>query len=281
MRHAIGWTVAAGLILATADVCATDGDLRALLREHIRDPQYSLDGKPEYIVTDPAFIEPVLDQALKYIKPATPLPPIELTRAKRSAVTYYRLGLHTSAGLKALEARIAARFATPRIKRSTTGGKSPREFIEIDYGWMTGSLDYHRRYGIEHDRKGANLEGWAPSTRVLAGLMADAARTYPTAEHIVLIIIFPRSRVGREMHINYIRRKFPDPGNGWVIVNSKTTNSSLPRYQVWIENDDFSPYRDGRYSFYANCASQLSAMRSPSVPAGTTLQRRQCLNYAE
>lgn len=116
---------------------------------------------------------------------------------------------------------------------------------------------------------------------MLAGLRADAARTYPTAEHIVLIIIFPRSRVGREMHVNYIRRKFPDADNGWVIVNSKTTISGLPWYQVWIKNDDFSPYRDGRYSFYANCTSQFNATRSPRMPTGTAMQRKQCLNHAQ
>lgn len=62
MFHPIGWTVLVGLMLAT-NVMATDGDLRVLLREHFRDPEYRLDRKPEYVVTDPAFIKPVLDQA--------------------------------------------------------------------------------------------------------------------------------------------------------------------------------------------------------------------------
>lgn len=176
--------------------------------------------------------------------------------------------------------RIAARFATPKVTRSSTDGRSPKATVEIDYGWMTGPLDYHIRYGIEHDRKGDHLEGWAPSTRVLAGLLADAAHVYRTAERIVLIIIFPRSRVGREMHVNYIRRELPDTRSGWVIVNSKETIPSIPWYQVWIQNEDFSPYREGRYTFYANCAPSFSAGRALQVPVTTPMQRKQCLNYA-
>ncbi len=270
-------------MLASCSALAADADIRALLREHLRNPEYSLDRKPEYVVTDPAFIEPVLDQALKYLRLdfTKPLSPAEFTRAKQNAVTYYRLGLQKPDGLKALEARIAARFAKPVVTSRITPGNPPKEAVELDFGWMTGPLTYNTRYRIEHDRKSGDLEGWGPSTPVLADLLQNAARAYPKAERISLLIVFPRSRVGREMRITYVRSGFPKTRNGWVTLTSKTAPTTRPMYQVWVKDEDFSPYRDGRYSFYADCAPTLSAARTPQAPTTTPLQRKQCLNPAE
>lgn len=279
----IGWIATACVVLASCSALAADADLRVLLREHLRNPEYSLDRKPEYVVTDPAFIEPVLDQALKYLRIdySRPLSPADLTRAKQNAVTYYKLGLAKPEGLKALEARIAARFAKPVATSRISPGNPPREAVELDYGWMIGPLTKNTRYGIEHDRNGEHVEGWGPSTRVLAGLLADAARVYPKAERIVLTIVFPRSRLGREIRITYVRSGFPQTRNGWVILDSKTAPTTRPLYQVRVNGEDFSPYRDGRHTFYADCAPSTGAARTPQTAAPTAVQRQQCLNYME
>ena len=84
--------IAVFAVLASFSAHATPIELRAQLREHLKKPEFSFDRKPEYVVTDPAFTEPVLDQALKYIDAREPLSAATLAKAKANAVTYYRLG---------------------------------------------------------------------------------------------------------------------------------------------------------------------------------------------
>lgn len=277
----LAWSAASAVPAAPRDGV---GDLRTVLREHLKNPEFSLDRKPEYVVTDPTFIEPVLGQALKYIDDAKPLSPALLAQAKASAVTYYRLGLAKPDGLKALEARIAERFAHPVVMRKPSHGNPAAEVIELDYGWMVGPLVSNTRYGIEIDAANAkyaeNFEGRAPSTRLLATLLANAARAYPKAERIGVTITFPRSRLGTQLLATYIRSGFPQSRNGWVLLQSVASPTTRPLHQVRVNNEDFSPYREGRYSFYADCAPRAGAARTPqSVAALTQLQQQQCLPF--
>jgi hypothetical protein len=264
----------------------TATELRAALREHIKKPEFSLDRKPEYVVTDPAFIEPVLDQALKYIDATKPLSPALLSQAKSSAVTYYRLGLAKPDGLRALEARIAERFARPAVTRKASPGNPAAEVIDLDFGWMIGPLVNNTRYGIEldpsHIKYAENFEGRAPSTRLLAGLLTNATRAYPNAERVSVTITFPRSRLGTQLRATYLRAGFPQSRNGWVTLQSMTAPTTRALFQVQVKNEDFSPYRDGRYSFYVDCAPLADAARTPQVVRMPTerreQQQRQCLS---
>ncbi len=260
-------------------------ELRAVLREHLKNPEFSLDRKPEYVVTDPAFIEPVLDQALKYIDMTKPLSPATLNQAKSSAATYYRLGLSKPDGLRALERRIAERFAHPIATRYPATGNPAAYAIDFDFGWMVGSLTANTRYGIEIDTTSVpgagNFEGRAPSTRLLADLLASAARAHPNAERVSLTITFPRSRLGSQMRATYIRAGFPESRNGWVLLQSVTAPTTRALFQVRVNNEDFSPYRDGRYSFYMDCAPQAGAARTPqTIHSPTELQKTLCLSAA-
>ena len=276
--------LAASFVLASHAAPARDSaaELRAALREHLKNPEFSLDRKPEYVVTDPAFIEPVLDQALKYIDATKPLSPASLSQAKSSAVTYYRLGLAKPDGLRALEARIAERFAQPVITRTQSLGNPAAGAIDLDFGWMIGPLTHNTRYGIEVDstnvKYAENFEGRAPSTRLLAGLLTNAARAYPNAERVSVTLTFPRSRLGTHLRATYVRAGFPQSRNGWVMLQSLTSPTTRPLFQVQVNNEDFSPYRDGRYSFYVDCAPLAGAARTPQTRAAPTAeQQKQCL----
>jgi hypothetical protein len=273
------------IVFACHAMAASDSavDLRAVLREHLRNPEFSLDRKAEYVVIDPAFIEPVLDQALKYVNTTKPLSAAALSQAKTSAVTYYRLGLAKPDGLLALEARIADRFAQPVVTRNRSPGNPSADAIDLDFGWMIGSLAANRRYGIEIDatnpKYAENFEGRAPSTRLLAALLANAARSYPTAERVSVTITFPRSRLGTQLRATFVRAGFPESRNGWVLLQSVTAPTTRPLFQVKVINEDFSPYRDGRFSFYVDCAPLASAARTPQFVAPLNEeQQRQCLN---
>ncbi len=257
-------------------------ELRAALREHLKNPEFSLDRKPEYVVTDPTFIEPVLDQALKHMDVAKPLSPAVLAQAKASAATYYRLGLANPDGLRALEARIAERFAHPVVTRQPSPGNASADAVELDYAWMIGPLFSNARYGIEIDAANAkyaeNFEGRAPSTRLLASLLANAARAHPNAERLSVTITFPRSRLGDRLRATYIRAGFPHSRNGWVMLQSVTSPTTRSIFQARVNNEDFSPYLDGLYSFYVDCAPTPSTARTPQTSATpTVLQTQQCL----
>ena len=257
-------------------------ELRAALREHLKNPEFSLDRKPEYVVTDPAFIEPVLDQALKYIDATKPLSPALLSQAKSSAVTYYRLGLAKPDGLRALEARIAERFAQPVVTRTQSPGNPTADAIDLDFGWMIGPLTHNTRYGIEiestNPKYAENFEGRAPSTRLLAGLLTNATRAYPNAERVSVTITFPRSRLGTQLRGTYIRAGFPQSRDGWVVLQSLTAPTTRALFQVQVKNEDFAPYRDGLYSFYVDCAPMPGAARTPQIAAPLTEQQQKlCL----
>ncbi len=259
-------------------------DLRTMLREHLKNPEFSLDRKPEYVVTDPAFIEPILDQALKYIDTSPPLSAETLGKAKASAVTYYRLGLAKPEGLKALQVRIAERFARPIVTRRASPENPEKHAIDLDFGWMKGPLTANTRYGIEIDATrteyAQDFEGRAPSTALLAGLLSEAVRAYPDADRVSVNMTFPRSRMGTQFRATYIRAGFPQSRNGWVLLQSISSPTTLPMFQVRINNEDFSPYRDGRYSFYVDCAPMAGAARIPQTSVALTeSQRKQCLSF--
>ena len=271
--------IAVFAVLASFCAHAAGIELRAQLREHLKNPEFSLDRKPEYVVTNPAFIEPVLDQALKYIDAHEPLSAATLAKAKANAVTYYRLGMNQPAGLKALQARIAARFAASVVTRKSIAaspGNPATAVVDVNLGWMIGTLVPNTRYGFAYAATGDDFEGRAPSTRLLARLLVDAARTYPKAERVSVTLTLPRSRMGTTMRATFIRAGFPQSRHGWVTLESLTAPTSRPLYQVRVHGEDFSPYQDGRYSFYVDCAATPSVSRVPQFTTRTVPQGQAC-----
>ena len=134
-----------------ASTASVNDDVRAQLREHLKNPAFALDGKAEYVITDKAYIDAALDNALKYVDLSQPLSPEKLADAKRSAEVYYRNRQSESQGLKALEALIAKRYAKPEATFKTFSGNKGAEWVELDFGWMIGPLTTSRRYRIAHD----------------------------------------------------------------------------------------------------------------------------------
>ena len=177
--------------------------------------------------------------------------------------------------MKASQAHVAARFAAPVVTRKPIAaslGNPAIEIIDLNLGWMIGTLVPNTRYGFDYVATGDDFEGRAPSTRLLARLLADAARTYPKAERVSVTFTLPRSRTGTTMRATFIRAGFPQSRHGWVTLESLTAPTSRPLYQVRVHGEDFSPYQDGRYSFYVDCAATPSVSRVPQFTTRTVPQ---------
>ena len=231
-------------------------DLRATLREHLRSPQFALERKPEYVITEPAVVEPALDYALRFADPARPPDPAALARLKASAVTGFSHELTRPAGLRALEARIRERFARPVVTRARNEGSSSGEALNLDLGWMPGELS-RRFWGVEMTGHGENFENGKPASAFMARLLAGALREYPDAERVTLKFRSPRFGRRGDYELTYRRGGFPESRHGWVELSSTNAVGLAGPYEVPAIGEDFSPYLDGRFSFYQNCSELL------------------------
>ena len=276
-----------------AGAASVSEEVRAQLREHLKNPKFALDGKAEYVITEPAYVEAALDRALKYVDLTQPLSPEKLDAPKRSAEVYYRNRQSEPAGLKALEALIAKRYAKPEATFKTFSGGKGGEWVELDHGWMIGPLTTRRRYRIAHDyyespanpdetnaSKRNYFESRGPATPQLARAIADAIRTHPRAARVSIVIKFPYFRFGGSaLRATYFRSGWPDSQNGWLVLASTTATGQIG--QVWAKNGDFSPYVAGRYSFYIDCNPAYRRGQPPHDPEQAAQMRQKCWNHAE
>ena len=285
--------MALGIASWPAGAASISEEVRAQLREHLKNPAFALDGKAEYVITDPPYIEAALDHALKYVDLTQALAPAKLADAKRSAEVYYRNRQTGPAGLRALEALIAKRYAKPVATFKTFSDSKGAEWVELDFGWMTGPLTTSRRHRIVHDhfettgaaaeinaQKRLHFEERGPATAQLARALADASTAYPSAARVSIVIKFPNFRLGGSaLRATYYRAGRPEFHTGWVTVTSTTAAS--PMGQVWVKNGDFSPYVKNRYSFYIDCNPAYLRGRPPRVSAQAAQLRQKCWNHAE
>ena len=94
-----------------------------------------------------------------------------------------------------------------------------------------------------------------------------------------VLIKFPNFRFdGTALRATYYRAGWPESQNGWVTVTS--TISTRQMGQVWVKNGDFSPYIEGRYSFYIDCNPAYRRGRPPRDPADAAQMQQKCLNHA-
>ena len=165
--------------------------------------------------------------------------------------------------------------------------------MELDFGWMIGPLTTSRRYRIVHDhfktpnataeknaQKRFYFEDRGPATAQLARAFADASRAYPQAARLSLLIKFPNFRFdGPALRATYYRAGRPDAQNGWVTVTSTLSTSRMGK--TWLKNSDFSPYIEGRYSFYIDCNPVYYKGRPPRDATAAARMREKCWNHAE
>lgn len=276
---AIAATGAAGATGATG--AADDlGDLRATLRAHLRDPRFALDGRPEYVVTDAAVVEPALDHALARMDATRPLDPTRLERAKALALTAFREQQAATVGLRALEARIRERFAHPVITRVRAPGSAAGEAVTLDLGWMPGELA-PRFAGVEMRGQGENFADGRPSTVFMARTLAAALREHRQAQQLTLRFLAPRFGKRSEYVLTYRRGGFPDSRRGWVQLSTRNAVGLVGPYEVPAHGEDFGPYLAERFSFYQNCAELLYSPRSSLHGEALRQLRGKCVDPVE
>ena len=270
------------LTLATAGAVAADpfGDWRAVLRAHLADPRFALDGRPEYVVTDAVVVEPALDYALARVAGIQPIDAARLERAKALALTEFKNRLASPVGLRALEARIRERFAHPVITSVRAPGSAAGEAITLDLGWMPGELA-PRFAGVEMRGQGENFADGRPSTVFMARTLAAALREYWQAQQLTLRFLAPRFGKRSEYVLTYRRGGFPDSRHGWVQLSTRNAVGLVGPYEVPAHGEDFGPYLAERFSFYENCAELLYRPRSTLHGEALRQLRGKCVDPVE
>lgn len=219
------------LAIAGAEAADPSGDWRAVLRAHLADPRFALDGRPEYVVTDAVVVEPALDYALARVAGIQPIDAARLERAKALALTEFKNRLASPVGLRALEARIRERFAHPVITRVRAPGSAAGEALTLDLGWMPGELA-PRFAGVEMRGQGENFADGRPSTVFMARTLAAALREYWQAQQLTLRFLAPRFGKRSEYVLTYRRGGFPDSRHGWVQLSTRNAIGLVGPYEV-------------------------------------------------
>jgi hypothetical protein len=265
-------TVAAA---TTADAVFDLASLRAALRERLRDPALVPDGRRAFVVTDPAVIEPALDRALRFIDLTPPLSAATRERAERSAITYYRLALGEGAGLRALQTRIAAAFAQPEAAVERIANQ-PGLVVTLDLGWLPGPLSYTSGQGYHIERTTDVFDGYAPSTRLIAGKLADAQMRWPDATQIRLHVRHPYYGRVADYRIVYTLRDGRGATIGSVRTDATRAVGVVSPMVANVENGDLSPYLNGQRSLFVRCEPKSISRGRYNVTPGDTGRTHEC-----
>lgn len=269
--------LAASAAVAAAASDAAGPALRATLRAHLKNPAFTLDRKAEYVVTDAAVVEPAIDEALRFVDTGKPLSDGELASVKWRAESAYRRGLTTPAGLRALEALIASRFAQPRVtEEANDNGRGI--LVTLDHGRMPAPLraDSGGPYPLA---EGADFSNGVPSSAFVARTIAHAAVTYPNAERVAIRFTLPTFRRQGVYAVAYQRHGWPASRDGWVTIRTVRATGLVGPYETRVYNDDFSPYTSGRYSVYENCTGLLYLPNSQAEAERLRGLAGKCLNH--
>ena len=265
-------TVAAA---TTADAVFDLASLRAALKERLRDPALVPDGRRAFVVTDPAVIEPALDRALRFIDLTPPLSAATRERAERSAITYYRLALGEGAGLRALQTRIAAAFAQPEAAVERIANQ-PGLVVTLDLGWLPGPLSYTSGQGYHIERTTDVFDGYAPSTRLIAGKLADAQMRWPDATQIRLHVRHPYYGRVADYRIVYTLRDGRGATIGRVRTDATRAVGLVSPMEATVENGDLSPYLNGQRSLFVRCEPKSISRGRYNISPGEVGSTHEC-----
>lgn len=257
---------------------ALHGELRTELRAHLKNPEFSLDRKPEYVVTDPAIVEPAIDQALKYLDLTRALSATDREDVRRRAVSAYKNGLATPTGLRTLEGLIADRFAHPRTTREA-GSDGKGISVTLDFGRMPGTLraDF---FGPYLAADGPDFERGLPTSVFLANMIANAALDDPAAATLVLNIGLPLHRRNGSLTLSYVRDT-PTRGYGSIGVRAQRVAGLVGPYGTRVIDDDFGPYTSGRFSLYEDCTELAYRPQSSAMAERLRALAKKCSGYGE
>lgn len=261
-----------------AAIVALRAELRAELRAHLKNPEFSLDHKPEYVVTDPAIVEPAIDRALKYLEPTRTLSAAERDDLRRRAVNAYKSGLATPMGLRILEGLVAERFAHPRTTREANpDGKGVS--VTLDFGRMPGTLraDF---FGPYLAAEGPEFDRGLPTSVFLADMIATAARANPAVARLVLQISLPLHRRNGSLTLTYVRDT-PARGYGSIGIRAQRVAGLAGPYGTRVIDDDFSPYTSGRFSLYEDCTELAYRPQSSAMAERLRGLAKRCSGYGE
>ena len=221
------------------------------------------------------MIEPALDHALRFIDLTPPLSAATRERAERSAITYYRLALGEGAGLRALQTRIAAAFAQPEAAVERIANQ-PGLVVTLDLGWLPGPLSYASGQGYHVDRTADVFDGYAPSTRLIAGKLADAQMRWPDATQIRLHVRHPYYGRVADYRIVYTLRDGRGAMVGRVRTDATRAVGVVSPMEATVENGDLSPYLNGQRSLFVRCEPKSISRGRYHISPGEVGSTHEC-----
>lgn len=180
-----------------APIQISDAD-RAQLRADVLAAIKPFDGRPEYAINDPAFIDPCIDLALHDIGDHAPANPRERKRVIDSASTLAMTYMTKPDGIARLEALVAKRYANPVITES-------RGDVTIDAGVVAGSLRYWIG-GIQVDHSDLLDPNGEPVTSEVIRLLKLGIARYPQANSYEAIVETPQRSGPKSWSYRYDRR---------------------------------------------------------------------------
>ena len=225
--------------------------LRATLRAHLKNPAFTLDRKAEYVVTDAAVVEPAIDEALRFVDTGKPLSVGELRQCEVAGRPRYRRGLY-AAGLRALEALIASRFAQPRVtEEANDNGRHPRH----PGSWPhAGAAEVPT--AVAHTRWRRSGPATAlPSSAFVARTIATLPLPAHHAERVAIRFTLPTFR--RQGNTLSLPTPWLARVPRWLGHNPhQFVPPGSSAYETRVYNDDFSPHERAA-GVYENCTGLL------------------------
>ena len=270
--------------------------MRELVRQKMLVPASALDGRAEYLVTDPSIVEPALDYGMEHYDSWLKVSEhTRLSTLTSSAAGEYWSLLKRPAGLKLQEQLIEKRFANPVVrivKRNAPVPPEDRELaekvrgviskitgkplpprvsppeggvysIEADYGWVPAPLYIHRN-SPRQTPNSENLDGYEANSKLVARCFLEWLARYPELTEIALVMKTKNAGDGEMKRYSYFRSFVVTGIQGHVKVYSPGLPTTYPLGERQIQEDDFSRFLDGSDRF----------LGLPPGPVGTGPQQR-------
>ena len=265
--------------------------IREAVRKKLLVADNALDSNPDYLITDPDFVEPILDTLFAedyafWMNRGRP----DFEMFFGVARTNYEDALRSNDGINRLKKRIMERFTHPAVTEKVTHvpassaddaevrqavqtivaaaqgnvpdsvhratGTPAHDWIEIyaDCGLVPGKIKQYKRI-LEDDRETSAknfFEDNQPATAVVAARLDELLRKYPKANVLTLSMTISGDP-GPFVFVYRVEGSLADSSASLVITYPHVayTSSAMPRKELQIADGDLSPYMKGQLSFYS------------------------------